>query len=47
MHAWVAVDLRISWAQKNHGYSISAQSYDFYLHFAQLDILEFSLSHMH
>ena len=46
MHAWGAVDPRIYLAKKNHGYSISAQSYDFYLHLAQLDILEFTLAHM-
>ena len=46
MHAWGVVDLRVYLAQKNHGYSISAQSYEFYLHLTQLDILEFTLSHM-
>ena len=44
MHAWEAVDLRIYLAQKNHGYSISTQSYYFYIYIAQLDILEFTLS---
>ena len=44
MHAWGVVDLRVYLAQKNHGYSISAQSYEFYFHPAQLDILEFTLS---
>ena len=47
MHAWGVVDLRVYLAQKNHSYSISAQSYEFYLHLAQLDILEFTLSRMH
>ena len=46
MHAWGAVDLRIYLAQKNHGYSISAQSYDFCPHLTQLDILDFTLSHI-
>ena len=46
MHAWGVVDLRVYLALKNHGYSISAQSYEFYLHLTQLDILEFTLSHM-
>ena len=44
MRAWGAVDLRIYLAQKNHGCSISAQSYDLYLHLAQLDILQSTLS---
>ena len=45
MHAWGAVDLRIYLAQKNHGYSISAQSYDFCPHLAHLNTLDFTLSH--
>ena len=44
MHAWEAVDLRINLAQKNHGYSISAQSYNFCPHMIKLDILDFTLS---
>ena len=44
MHAWGAVDLRIYLAQKNHGYSISAQSYDFCPHLIKLDIFDFTLS---
>ena len=44
MHAWEAVDLRIYLAQKNHGYSISAQSYDFCPRLIKLDILDFTLS---
>ena len=44
MHASGKVDLRIYLAKKNHGYSISAQSYDFYPHLIQLDILDFTLS---
>ena len=46
MHAWGAVDLRIYLAKKNHGYSISAQSYDFCPHLIKLDILDFTLSRM-
>ena len=45
MHAWGTVDLRIYLAQKNHGHSISAQSYDFCPHLTQLDILDFTISH--
>mgnify|MGYP000574827467 CR=1 FL=1 len=44
MHAWGAVDLRIYLAQKNHGSSISVQSYDFYPRLTKLDILDFTLS---
>ena len=47
MHAWGAVDLRIYLAQKNHGSSISVQSYDFYPRLTKLDILDFTLSHTH
>ena len=47
MHAWGAVDLRIYLAQKNHGYSITAQSYDFCSHLKKLDILDYTLSHTH
>ena len=47
MHVWGAVDFRICLAPKNHGYKILAQSYDFYLHLAQLVILEFTLSLIH
>ena len=32
--------------KKNHGYLISAQSYDFCPRLIQLDILDFTLSHM-
>ena len=46
MHAWGAVDLRIYLAQKNHGYSISAQSYDFCPRLTKLDILDLTLSHI-
>ena len=46
MHVWGAVDLRIYLAKKNHGYSISAQSYDFGPHLMKLDILDFTLSCM-
>ena len=45
MHGWGAMDFRICLAPKYHGYLISAQNYEFYLHLAQLDILEFKLSH--
>ena len=47
MHAWGAVDLRTYLAQKNHGYSTSAQSYDFCPRLIKLDIPDFTLSHMH
>ena len=47
MHAWGAVDLRIYLAQKNHGHSLSAQSYDFFPHLRKLDILDFTLSPMY
>ena len=46
MHAWGVVDLRVYLAQKNHSYSISAQSYDFCPHLIQLNILDFTLSHI-
>ena len=46
MHAWRIVDLRAYLAQKNHGYSIPAKSYDFCPHLTQLDILDFTLSQM-
>ena len=42
LHAWGAVDLRIYLAHKNHGYSISAQSYDFVLTWKNF----ITLSHM-
>ena len=44
MHAWGAMGLRNYLAKKNHGYSISAQSYEFCPHLIQLDILDFILS---
>ena len=47
MLAWGVVDLRVYLAQKNHGYSISAQSYDFCPHLRKLDILDFTLSPMY
>ena len=46
MHAWGPVDLRIYLAKKNHGYSISAQSYDVCPRVIKLDIPDFTLSHM-
>ena len=45
MHALGAVDLRICLEHKNHGYAISAQSYDFCPHLRKLDINDFTLSH--
>ena len=45
MHAWGAVDHRIYLGQENHGYSISAQSYEFCPQLAQLDNLDFTLFH--
>ena len=44
MHNLGVVDLKVYLAQKNHGYSIPAQSYDFCPHLIQLDILDFTLS---
>ena len=32
-------------APKYHGYSISGQSYEFYLHLAKLDNVDFTMSH--
>ena len=46
MHGWGVVDLRVNLAKKNHGYSIPARSYDFCPHLTQLDILDFTLSHI-
>ena len=40
MHAWGAVDLRIYLAKKNHGYSISAKSYDFCPHFGKFNFID-------
>ena len=45
MHGLAAVNMRICLAPKNHGYLKSAHSYDFYPHLAQLDNLDFTLSH--
>ena len=39
------MDLRICLEPNYHGYSISGQSYEFYLHLAQLDNLDFTMSH--
>ena len=44
MHGWGAVDFRICLAPKYHIYSISAQSYEFCTHLAQLDTFDFTLS---
>ena len=46
MHALGAVGLRIYLAPKNHGNSISAQSYDFCPRLIKLDILNITLSHI-
>ena len=46
MYAGGALDFRIHFALKNHCYPISAQSYDFCPHLRQLDILDFTLSHI-
>ena len=46
MHGWGAMYFRICLAPKYHGYSISAQNYEFCSHLAQLDNLDFTLSHM-
>ena len=47
MHTWWAVDLRIYLAKKNHSYTISAPSYDFCPCLIQLNILDFTLSHIY
>ena len=47
MHGWGAVDFRVCVAPKYNGYSISAQSYKFYPHLAQLYNLDFTLSPTH
>ena len=44
MHAWGAMDLRIYLYKKNHGFSISAQSYDFCPHLRKFDIVDFTVS---
>ena len=41
-----AMDFRICLAQQIHGYSISAESYDFCPALRKLDILDFTQSHM-
>ena len=43
IRCWGAVDFKICLAPKYHGYSISAQSYEFYPHMAQLDNLDFTM----
>ena len=45
MHALRAVDIRIYFAPKNHGYSILAQSYDFCPQLRKHDIIHFTMSH--
>ena len=40
------VDFKICLATKYHGYSITAQSYEFYPPLVQLDNLDFTLSHL-
>ena len=47
MYGWGALDFRISLAKKYHGYSISAESYEFCPHLAQLDNLDFTLSQIY
>ena len=47
MHDGEAVDFRIRLAPKNHGYSVSAQSYNFGPRLRKLDILDFTLYLMH
>ena len=44
MYGWEALDLRNGLALKFHCYSISAQSYEFYLHLAHVDNLDITLS---
>ena len=44
MPGWGAVDFRICLPPKYHGFSISAQSYEFCPHLAQLDNLDFTMS---
>ena len=44
MHGLGAVDFRIPLAPKYYGYSILAQSYEFFPHLAQLYNLDFTLS---
>ena len=44
INGWEAVYFRIVLAPKYHGYSISGQRYEFYLHLAQLDNLDFTKS---
>ena len=46
MHGQEARDFTFSLALKYHGYSISAQSYDFYLYLAKLDYLNFTMYHI-
>ena len=47
MHCWRAMDFRVCLEPKYHGQSISAHSYEFYHYLAQLDNLDFTLSHKH
>ena len=44
MHCWGALDFRMCAAPKYHGFSISAQSYEFCPPLAQLDNLDVKLS---
>ena len=44
MHAWGAADFRIYLTPTNHGYSISAQSYNFCPRLRKLDVLYFTLT---
>ena len=47
MHFRGATNFRICLAPKYHGNLISAQIYEFHHHLAQLDNLDFTLSHKH
>ena len=42
-HGWGAVDFRICLALKYHGYSLSAQRYEFCPHLAQIDNLDLTM----
>ena len=44
LHGWWAMDFRICLAPKYHGCLISDQSYEFYPHLAQLDIIDVTMS---
>ena len=46
IHAWGAVDFRIFLSPKCYGYLTTDPSYAFFLHLAQLDNLDFTMSHI-